>query len=101
MSFHDRAFRALMRLLPAEFRADYGRELESHFRAERREAGDTAGMIRLWISTLADVMRTAPAEHLDILSRDLSYAVRMLARRPTLALATVATLALGIGANTA
>jgi len=101
MSLHDRLFRLLMRLLPAEFRADYGREMESHFRAERRHAGDKAGMLRLWLSTLGDLMRTAPREHLDILSRDVSYAVRMFRRRPALALATVMTLALGIGANTA
>ncbi len=102
MSLHDRAFRALMRLLPAEFRADYGREMEAQFRAERREAGDTAGV-------------TAPVG-VDARRRDahragraprhprraiLSYAIRMLARRPALALATVLTLALGIGANTA
>jgi putative ABC transport system permease protein len=101
MSLHDRAFRALLRLLPAEFRADHGRELESHFRAERRDAGDALRLTRLWGSTIVDVFRTAPAEHLDVLGRDLSYAVRMFARRPAIALATVLTLALGIGANTA
>ena len=29
-----RLYRALLRLLPAEFRADYGREMEATFRAE-------------------------------------------------------------------
>jgi putative ABC transport system permease protein len=101
MSLHDRLFRILMRVLPAEFRADYGREMESHFRAERRDAGSAGSLVRLWFATLADIARTAPGEHLDILARDLSYAIRMLARRPALALATVLTLALGIGANTA
>ena len=98
---HDRLFRFLMRVLPAEFRADYGREMESHFRSERREAGNPIGVTRLWLATLVDVFRTAPAVHLDILARDLSYAARMLARRPALTLATILTLALGIGANTA
>ena len=101
MSIHDRVFRILMRMLPAEFRADYGRDMESHFRAERREAEGATGVLRLWWATAIDMLRTAPGEHLDILGRDVSYAVRMLARRPALTTATVLTLALGIGANTA
>lgn len=101
MSLHDRLYRLVMRALPAEFRADYAGEMESHFRAERRDAVTTIGLMRLWLSTLTDVLRTAPAEHFDVLSRDLSYAWRMLQRRPALACAVVVTLAIGIGANTA
>src|SRR5262245_27411358 len=101
MSLHDRLFTAVMRLLPAEFRGDYGREMEAHFRAERRQATGSLAMARLWMATLADVVRTAPAEHWDILTRDVGYAVRMLIRRPALTAAALVTLALGIGANTA
>src|SRR5262245_9925915 len=101
MSGHDRLFRTLTRLLPAEFRGDYGREMEAHFRDARRESGGGLGLARLWLATIADVVRTAPSEHWDVLARDLSYAARMLARRPTLTLAAVVTLALGVGANTA
>ena len=98
---HDRLFRLLMRMLPSELRADYAREMESHFRSERSEAGGRAGMLRLWGSTVVDVLRTAPAEHIDILGRDLSYTARMFARRPSLVMTIVLMLALGIGANTA
>ncbi len=101
MSWHDRTFKALMRLLPAEFRGDYEREMAATFRAERRSADGAGSLTRIWLATIADVFRTAPAEHLDILRRDLAYAFRMLARRPVLTLTAVLTLALGVGANTA
>ena len=73
-----------MRVLPAEFRGDYEREMAATFRAERRGADGAASLTRVWLATMADVFRTAPAEHLDILRRDLAYAFRMLARRPVL-----------------
>ena len=101
MGWHDRAFKALMRLLPAEFRGEYEREISATFRAERRAAASPASLTRVWLATIADVFRTAPGEHLDILKRDLAYTCRMMARRPALTLTAVVTLALGIGANTA
>jgi putative ABC transport system permease protein len=101
MSWHDRVFRALTRLLPAEFRGEYEREMAATFRAERRGTDGAASLTRVWLATIADVFRTAPSEHIDILRRDLAYTFRMLARRPVLTCTAVLTLALGIGANTA
>ena len=101
MSWHERVFKAFIRLLPAEFRGDYEGEMVATFRAQRRSASDGSSLTRVWLATVADVFRTAPAEHLDILRRDLAYTVRMLARRPALTLTAVLMLALGIGANTA
>ncbi|HJU74091.1 MAG TPA: hypothetical protein VJ717_10110, partial [Gemmatimonadaceae bacterium] len=96
----DRLLRAFLKLLPAEFRRDYEREMQATFRAERRETSTTSQRARLWIATIGDIFRVAPAEHLDILTRDLRYTLRMLARRPMLTLAATLTFALGIGANT-
>jgi putative ABC transport system permease protein len=101
MKFRERLFSALLRLLPAEFRGEYERELTATFRAERDATGGRLAAVRLWAATIADIFRTAPGEHLDLLGRDLSYAVRMLRRRPTLTVTAIATLALGVGANTA
>ena len=36
-SLADRAFRFLLRFFPSEFRGDYGREMETVFREQRRE----------------------------------------------------------------
>ena len=101
MSWHDRVFKRLIRVLPAEFRGEYEHEMAATFRAERRSADGAASLTRVWLATIADVFRTAPAEHLDILRRDLAYTFRTLARRPVLTFTAVLTLALGIGANTA
>lgn len=97
----DRMFRAVLRLLPREFREQHGHEIEATFRLERRDTESKLGIVRLWATTIVDVLRTAPGEHLDILRNDLRFAARMLMRRPMLTLTATITLALGIGANTA
>lgn len=97
-----RLFRWLLRLLPEEFRDGYAREIESTFRAEARDlaaSGRRRALAGLWLATMADVLRTAPREHLDILWRDLRVAWRSMVARPAHALTAVATVAIGIGAN--
>ncbi len=96
---HDFFFRNLLRLLPAEFRGDYGREMETAFRDERREASRPGAVIGLWIAAIADVLKTAPSEHWDILKRDARFAWRTAMARPAHTLTAVFTLALGLGAS--
>jgi putative ABC transport system permease protein len=98
---HDRLFRAFLRLLPEDFRAGYARDLAATLRAEARGAGGRAARMRLWLATAADVVRIAPAQHADVLARDVRFALRAMATRPLATFAAVATLALGIGANVA
>ena len=102
MDRHTRTLRRLLKLLPADFQADYGREMERTFRAQRRDAEkERGGIVRLWFETVRDLLRTAPREHVDQLAQDVSYAMRNLNRHRGAALAAIATLAIGIGSATA
>jgi putative ABC transport system permease protein len=97
----NRLLRALLRLLPRDFRQAYAGDLETTFRTERREAGHGAPLLRLWFLTALDIMRAAPAQHLDILRRDLRFAWRTMMARPLHTATALVTLALGLGASIA
>jgi predicted permease len=121
-----RAYRFLLKAYPSAFRRLWARDMEEDFaalhrRARERGAGAT---LRLWVAATADVARSGASERLSTrgyrfgrtrlrlprggaasrladLASDLRQAVRTLARSRGYVAAVVATLALGIGANTA
>ena len=117
--------RALMRLYPPEFRRRYG-DAMLEFQRERFMGARAAGepVFRVWRRAIADVTTTlltewahelrpqtlhvetrrAPlgfGDRMSIIGREIVHTARSLRRNLGFAAATVATLALGIGATTA
>src|SRR5262245_43732009 len=96
-----RAFRALLALYPAAFRDEYGRELSLVFADRYRDAAGSWDRIRLWLEALAGILIEALKEHARMTGSDLRDAWRVLRRHWLTTATIVATLGLGIGANTA
>jgi len=100
----SRIYRALLRLLPFDFRSDYGPEMETVFQEQHQEAErrkGATGVLRLWWETIVGIFRTAPGEHLAMFRQDAGFALRMMRKSPGFTLAAILTLGLGIGANSA
>jgi predicted permease len=97
-------YRALLRLLPFDFRSDFGPEMEQVFAEQRAEAergASKVGMWRLWWETFRGIFTTAPREHLSMLRQDSVFALRMMRKNLGFTIAAIVVLGLGIGANTA
>lgn len=96
-----RAYRVLLRLLPASFRGEYGTEMSGLFARRRRDARGPLEVLLLWIDATVDVLSCAFRVHLDLLRQDLLFLGRAVRRAPGFAATVVALAALGVGATTA
>jgi putative ABC transport system permease protein len=126
----DRLYRLLLLTLPADLRRDFGDDMAKLFQDYRRElAGRPVHLLSLWFGAACDVAaqavatrsarsvtqprwnpRETPAEAerprtggtlMRTLLGDFRHGLRLLRKYPASSLLAVATLAIGIGANTA
>lgn len=109
-----RAYRWLLRMLPLDFRRQFGRDLEEVFVQRLEEAAGLGGRLWVWTRAIADVLGTAVQERLPrisvggsgsnwvrLLFWDVRYSLRSVLRAPLFGLVAVGTLALGVGASVA
>jgi predicted permease len=102
-SFADRVYRGLLHILPFDFRSEFGDDMEATFRQQRAATAhrqDSMGVVRMWWTTVTDIVRMAPREHVSVLAQDTRFALRMMLKNRGYTLAAVLILGLGIGANT-
>ena len=94
-------YRALLRLYPASFREEYGREMRAIFARRWRLASHAGERAMLLADALVDALRNAPAAHGDLVKQDLNAAWQTIRRARVLSVTVVAVTAVGIGATTA
>jgi putative ABC transport system permease protein len=90
------AYRLLLWLYPASFRAEYGEEMCAAF--ARRRASERAASV--WASAVCDIVVNAAAAHIDLARQDLRWTLRGFQRAPGFALLAIGIAALGMGATT-
>jgi putative ABC transport system permease protein len=112
----DVLYRVLLVALPRSLRRAIGEDMVQLFRDQRRDVGPhPVGHLRLWLAAIADVVIEGARERashrvarhfswksiMRTVIADIRSGLRLLRRYPTTSCLAVATLALGLGANSA
>ena len=95
-------FRRLLNLFPADFRGEFGSQMEADFDDQQRDAASRGhrAMAGLWTRTVVGFLRVGPREHAAQIFTDVRHGVRLAARQPGSSLASALVLGLGIAAVT-
>jgi predicted permease len=100
-----RLLAAALKLVPRDWRGPVAHDLEQEPAPAIRAAARAAAIgVRLRFARAVDRLRRPPRLRTAVLadlSRDVTFAIRGAIRRPAYSLGVIATLAIGIGANTA
>src|SRR5882724_3929248 len=94
-------YRLLLRLYPLQFREDYESEVMLVFRREWSNQSNRAAALWYFITIATALLIDAPKEHFAMLKSDLRYALRRCFRSSVFTTVAIATLALGMGVNSA
>ena len=93
-------FRRLLALFPADFRGEFGSQMEADFDDQRLEATGRGAAASLWTRTVVGFLRVGPREHAAQIFADVRHGLRLAARQPGSTIASAIVLGLGIAAVT-
>lgn len=95
-----RIYRLMLKLYPARFREEFAEPLERQFQDDYRDAQGLRAKAWFWMSALADLAFSIPAEIAGELRHDVKYALRVYRQRKGTTLLVLVAMALAIGATT-